>query len=240
MICTDKTGTLTQNEMTVREAYTLGGRFEFDGVGYAPEGAMRIVDPQSPGSTADAARADAVLLLVAGSLSSNARLVEHDERWTVLGDPTEAAVEVAARKAGIDLDAERRRAPRIHELPFDSRRKRMSTLHRINGDEVLYSKGAPRELIGLCVRARIDGEDRPLDESLRARIAEANDDMSRRGLRVLAVARREPDRSVVRPSPERLERELTFLGLVAMMDPPRPEVAEAVRHLPPRRVSARS
>jgi magnesium-transporting ATPase (P-type) len=226
VICTDKTGTLTQNEMTVREAYTLGGRFEFDGVGYIPDGAMRNVD-QLPASTTQGARADATLMLVAGSLSSNARLVESDERWTVLGDPTEAAVEVAARKAGIDLDVERRRAPRIHELPFDSRRKRMSTLHRIDGHEVLYSKGAPRELIDLCVLARVHGNDRPLDDSLRARIAEANDDMSRRGLRVLAIARRELDRSVDR-SPERLEAELTFLGLIAMMDPPRPEVADAV------------
>ena len=145
----------------------------------------------------------------------------------MLGDPTEAAVEVAARKAGIDLDAASQRAPRIHELPFDSRRKRMSTLHRIDGHEVLYSKGAPRELVGLCVRARVDGADRPLDDSLRARIAEANDDMSRRGLRVLAVTRRELD-GIVDRSPEQLEAGLTFLGLIAMMDPPRPEVADAV------------
>jgi magnesium-transporting ATPase (P-type) len=227
VICTDKTGTLTQNEMTVREAYTLGGRFEFDGIGYDPDGSMRIVDPQLPSSTTESADADASLMLVAGSLSSNARLVANEERWTVLGDPTEAAVEVAARKAGIDLEIERQRAPRIHELPFDSRRKRMSTLHRVDGREVLYSKGAPRELIELCVQARVHGTDRPLDDSLRARIAEANDDMSRRGLRVLAIAQRQLDRSVER-SPERLETELTFLGLIAMMDPPRPEVADAV------------
>ena len=163
----------------------------------------------------------------AGSLSSNARLVENDDGWTVLGDPTEAAVEVAARKAGIDLEAASRRAPRIHELPFDSRRKRMSTLHRIDGHEVLYSKGAPRELVGLCVQARVEGADRPLSDSLRARIAEANDDMSRRGLRVLAVTRRELD-GIVDRSSEQLEARLTFLGLIAMMDPPRPEVADAV------------
>lgn len=228
VICTDKTGTLTQNEMTVREAFTLGGRFEFEGVGYAPEGAMRSVVPQTAVATTDAVDADVRLVLVAGSLSSNARLVEKDERWTVLGDPTEAAVEVAARKAGIDPDSESRHAPRLHELPFDSRRKRMSTLHRIDGHEVLYSKGAPRELVGLCVLARVDGSDAPLDESLRSRIAEANDDMSRRGLRVLAVTRREFDATVDR-SPERLETALTFLGLIAMMDPPRPEVADAVQ-----------
>ena len=227
VICTDKTGTLTQNEMTVREAFTLGGRFDFDGVGYAPEGAMRVVVPQTRTTPRDAVAADACLVLVAGSLSGNARLVETDDGWTVLGDPTEAAVEVAARKAGIDLDAASQRAPRIHELPFDSRRKRMSTLHRIDGHEVLYSKGAPRELVGLCVRARVDGADRPLDDSLRARIAEANDDMSRRGLRVLAVTRRELD-GIVDRSPEQLEAGLTFLGLIAMMDPPRPEVADAV------------
>ena len=227
VICTDKTGTLTQNEMTVREAFTLGGRFDFDGVGYAPEGAMRVVVPQTRTTPNDAVAADACLVLVAGSLSGNARLVETEDGWTVLGDPTEAAVEVAARKAGIDLDAARERAPRIHELPFDSRRKRMSTLHRIDSHGVLYSKGAPRELVGLCVCARVDGADRPLDDSLRARITEANDDMSRRGLRVLAVTRRELD-GIVDRSPEQLEARLTFLGLIAMMDPPRPEVADAV------------
>ncbi len=143
VICTDKTGTLTQNEMTVREAYALGGRFEFEGVGYEPHGAMRVLAPQIPDTTTEAAAADACLMLVAGSLSSNARLVENDERWTVLGDPTEAAVEVAARKAGIDLDVERQRAPRVHELPFDSFRKRMSTLHRIDGHDSALLERSP-------------------------------------------------------------------------------------------------
>ena len=223
VICTDKTGTLTQNEMTVREAFVLAGTVEFTGVGYAPGGTMHGVDP------AGAAGADVALLLTVGSLACNARLVEADGRWAVLGDPTEAAVEVACRKAGIDLDDAARRLPRVHELPFDARRKRMSTLHRTDGHHVLHTKGAPRELIDLCVHARVDGVDRPLNASLRSRIAEANDGMSRRGLRVLAVARRDLGTEVDDRSPENLERELTFLGLVAMMDPPRPEVEEAVR-----------
>lgn len=229
VICTDKTGTLTQNEMTVREAFVLGGAVEFDGVGYAPGGQMHGVDPDSP------AAGDMILLLTTGALACNARLVEADGHWTVLGDPTEAAIEVACGKAGVDLAEATRRAPRIRELPFDARRKRMSTLHRIGGGNVLYSKGAPRELVGLCIQARVDGTDQPLDTSLRRRIEQANDDMSRRGLRVLAVARREVGDTTLNASeghdrsPEHLERDLTFLGLVAMMDPPRPEVAEAVQ-----------
>jgi len=222
VICTDKTGTLTQNEMTVREAFVLGSAVEFDGVGYAPEGAMRGVEP------ATTAAADVALLLTTGSLACNARLVQTDHGWTVLGDPTEAAVEVAAGKAGVDVDDASRRAPRVYELPFDSVRKRMSTLHRTDGHDVLHSKGAPRELLDLCIRARLDGADQPLDAPLRQRIEDVNDDMSRRGLRVLAVARRDLGDAVADRSPENLERDLTFLGLIAMMDPPRPEVEAAV------------
>ena len=233
VICTDKTGTLTQNEMTVCEAFVLATTaesdvvVEFDGVGYAPDGAMRGVDPGS------VTAGDVALLLTAGALACNARLVEVDGRWTVLGDPTEAAVEVACAKAGIDLAEALQRAPRLYELPFDARRMRMSTVHGIDGADVLYTKGAPSEIIELCVQARVDGADRPLDESMRARIVAANDDLARRGLRVLAVTRRDlgNDAHVAdddRP-PEWFEHDLTFLGLVAMMDPPRPEVAAAVK-----------
>jgi magnesium-transporting ATPase (P-type) len=222
VICTDKTGTLTQNEMTVREAFVLAGAAELDGVGYAPVGRVHGVDEGSP------AAADVAVLLTTAALACNARLTQAEGRWTVLGDPTEAAVEVACAKAGIDLEAASRSAPRVHELPFDARRKRMSTLHRVDGRLVLHTKGAPRELLDLCVQARLAGADQPLDAALRLRIDEANDDMSRRGLRVLAVARREVEGATGDRSPEQLERELTFLGLVAMMDPPRPEVAAAV------------
>ncbi|HEX9257944.1 MAG TPA: HAD-IC family P-type ATPase, partial [Acidimicrobiales bacterium] len=223
VICTDKTGTLTQNEMTVREAFVLGATVEFDGVGYSPTGGLRGVTP----GTSEAG--DVAALLTAGALASNARLVESDRGWSILGDPTEAAVVVAALKAGVDPDSEARRTPRLHELPFDPRRKRMATLHRTSSGCVLHTKGAPRELFALCTRVRVCGREESLPADVRRQIEEANDDMSRRGLRVLAVADRHLDEVPADRSPEHLERDLTFLGLVAMMDPPRPEVEAAVQ-----------
>ncbi len=225
VICTDKTGTLTQNEMTVREAVVLAGAAEFSGVGYGPEGSM---DLTSTGGPPDVVHSDLVDLLRAGALACNARLVTAEGRWVVLGDPTEAAVEVAAAKAGIDLAAEAARTPRVHELPFEARRKRMSTIHRTATGHELATKGAARELLERCTCVRDTGSERPIGPADRQRIDEIVDDLSRRGLRVLAVARRSLGSELGDRSPEVLEQDLTFLGLVAMMDPPRPEVTEAI------------
>ena len=156
VICTDKTGTLTQNEMTVRELWVAGRRLSVTGTGYAPAGQVLEGEHPVPAGDGDLRR-----LLVAGALCSNARLLPPSDApsagagqdppapgapgasgWTVLGDPTEAALQVAARKAGADLEDERRRAPRLRELPFESRRKRMTTIHRVDGSVVAYVKGA--------------------------------------------------------------------------------------------------
>jgi magnesium-transporting ATPase (P-type) len=223
VICTDKTGTLTQNEMTVREVWTPSGAFEVDGTGYDPTGSVRRTGGATGGVTA------AQDLLVTAGLASNARLVRRDDAWAVLGDPTEAAIVVACSKAGVELAEEASRRPRVHELPFDSHRKRMSTLHDAGADRlVLLSKGAPRELIGRCTTTIVDGAEVNLDDRRRGDVEAANDDMSRRGLRVLAVARRAIAGPVTDRSPEALEHDLCLLGLVAMMDPPRPEVEAAV------------
>ncbi len=228
VICTDKTGTLTQNEMTVRDLYLGGARYAVDGAGYTPEGSVRPVDggaAATPGDLAD--------LLRAGALANDARLLPPDDghpRWRIVGDPTEAAMQVVAAKGGLDLAAERAAHPRVRELPFESVRKRMSTVHTTAGGRVLYAKGAPRELLACCTWMRVGGRDVPLDEAGRGAVLAMNDAYSRRALRVLAVAMRQlPDQ----PAPgseqaEDLERDLTFLGLVAMMDPPRPEVAAAI------------
>jgi potassium/sodium efflux P-type ATPase len=231
VICTDKTGTLTQNEMTVREAVVLAGSAEFSGVGYAPDGDMTVttVTAGTAGDrSAATARADLVELLRVGSLACNARLIMADGRWTVLGDPTEAAVEVAAAKAGVPLEAETARRPRVHELPFESRRKRMSTIHHDADGYDLYTKGAARELLDCCTAVRDAGVDRPLQPVDRARLDGIVDDLSRRGLRVLAVARRSLGTDLGDRHADLLERDLTFLGLVAMMDPPRPAASAAI------------
>jgi Ca2+-transporting ATPase len=227
VICTDKTGTLTQNEMTVRDLWLPRHQMTVTGVGYEPGG--QILEDANP--VPIPADGDLRMLLIAGGLCSNARVLPPDSessRWTVLGDPTEAALKVAACKAGIDLEQEIQKTPRLRELPFDSHRKRMSTVHQTTVSRLAYTKGAPREVLGLCTRIWLDGREHFLDEDLRMQIMMANDEYARNGLRVLAVARRAVPDDFTSFRTELIEQDLTFLGLVAMMDPPRQEVAEAV------------
>jgi len=238
VICTDKTGTLTQNEMTVRELWLPGRRLTITGVGYGPQG--EILEAGRPVSKP--VQGDLRQLLAAAALCNNARLLPPDEpssgvdnpsnRWTVLGDPTEAALSVVAVKAGLDVGDEAHAYPRLRELPFESRRKRMSTIHQVDAqNRIAYVKGAPKEVLLLCSRMRIGGEERPLDDGLRAQIVAANDEYARAGLRVLAVAQRSLSvraGSLSAYTSDATERDLTFLGLAAMMDPPRPEIVAAV------------
>ncbi|MEU6541286.1 cation-transporting P-type ATPase [Streptomyces sp. NPDC047000] len=236
VICTDKTGTLTRAEMTVTQVWGDGVTHDVSGVGYAPEGEV-----------ADAAAVRD--LLRAGLLCTDARLVPPSGPgeaqgpdtgdWRILGDTTEGAILVAAAKAGLDGVEEKAAAPRIGEFPFDPVRKLMSTVHRSPGGNVLCVKGAPQELLARCTRVRTgtggapDGtgtagaEDRPLTDDRRAVVTGANDAMAERGLRVLGVAVRAVDE--VPGDESAAESGLTFLGLIGMLDPPRQEVADAVR-----------
>jgi magnesium-transporting ATPase (P-type) len=258
VICTDKTGTLTQNEMTVREVWVADQRFPVSGVGYAPEGRLlQSGQPVFPSLVSDLGQ-----VLLAAVLCNDARLLppnSESPQWTVLGDPTEAALLVIARKGGLDLQEVSRQIPRLRELPFDSRRKRMSTIHDAYaagcmGQEgetssssqhasqdtqhasrltqhnafIVYVKGAPKEVLSLCTQIRRAGQDCPFSETQRAQIIAVNDDYARAGLRVLAIAQRVLKESPAAWTPETIEQDLTFLGLIAMMDPPRDEVAEAV------------
>ena len=236
VICTDKTGTLTQNEMTVSGIWLPGYKYTVTGVGYVPQG--KIEPDESIPAEAQIWMRDLHRLLVAGGLCNNARLISpNDENpyWTILGDPTEAALKVVAQKGGVDLEAETQRAPRIRELPFDSRRKRMSTIHEEKDIQLAYVKGAPKEVLSLCTYISMEGQKASLDAQFRAQIVAANDNYARNGLRVLAIAIRElpkvskPGNSKMEYTSEVIEHDLTFLGLVAMMDPPRSEVTEAVR-----------
>ena len=232
VICTDQTGTLTQNEMTVRALWTPSGEAAVTGTGYVPQGEVLQGDspaPMPPGS-------DLYDLLLAATLCTNARLVPpraEGERWSVLGDPTEAALLVAAAKAHLDLEAEARAQPRLGELPFESQRKRMASIHAApDGGSVAYVKGAPRELLALCASVQLGGRVVELDEPLRQTIQAVNDEYARKGLRVLGVARRGLPPGAgesLGVTPADIECGLTFLGLCAMMDPPRPEIAAAVR-----------
>ena len=239
VICTDKTGTLTQNEMTVNHLWTVEREYEVTGVGYAPAG-----DIKADGEKWLAADNDELRLLVeGGALCSNARLVAPEEeggRYTVLGDPTEACLLVSAQKAGLALEDLEREMPRVRELPFESRRKRMTTIHQLKrpldgATRIAFVKGAPNEVVRLSESVRRGGEVVPMDERMRERIMAANDGYAADGLRVLALAyrplRNDDDtipRSMSDYAPENIECGLTFVGLLVMQDPPRPEVAAAV------------
>ena len=261
VICTDKSGTLTQNQMTVREIWTSRRKIRVTGVGYEPRGKF------SPEPFGQPWEETLLALLEAADCCNNARInppsAEHPT-WTSLGDQTEAAMKVAALKADLNEKALGLLYPRVHEIPFDARRKRMTTIHSLSpresprmvveqrrdsaaewekrdlfpgprspvGSDMAFTKGAPREVLQLCTHIEIDNEIIPLDDALRVEILAANDDYARRALRVLAVARRElpPDtdpRGGYRA--ENIERDLVFLGLMAMMDPPRPEVEAAIK-----------
>ena len=239
VICSDKTGTLTQNEMTVNHLWTLRAKLDVTGEGYAPLGA--IFDGETQVGVQNSR--DLELLLSGAALCSNARLIAPEagsERYTVLGDPTEACLGVVAQKGGIDLERLNDSYPRIMELPFDSRRKRMTTIHQLReplfeSNRLAFIKGSPKEVMELCEQC-LDGTTwRKMEEADREAIMQANDAYAREGLRVLAVACRPLKRNdkslpetIREYTPDTIECQLTFLGLVAMQDPPRREVKDAV------------
>ena len=216
VICSDKTGTLTKNEMTVRQVFADDRVVEVSGSGYDPTGAMMEAGQQieaPPGIRA---------MLSAATLASDARLVLHEGRHQVEGDPTEGALVVAATKIGLiaaDLNASE---PRVSEIPFTSERRRMTTLHSTTSGSVAYSKGATDDVLASCTRLFKVDRDIPLTDDCRARILAVERRMASEGLRVLAVARK-PSTSI-----EDAEQEMTLLGLIGMMDPPRAEAKAAV------------
>lgn len=238
VICTDKTGTLTQNEMTVSHLWLAEKEIQVTGVGYEPKGDLLDDNKKIAADN----NTDIKLLLSAAALCSNARLLppsEENLRYTVLGDPTEACLGVVARKAGLDVGKLGTQMPRLRELPFESRRKRMTTIHQLEKPQdgtnrIAYTKGAPKEVMKLSQWIRINGEAKPMTEEMRSRIMEANDRYAREGLRVLAVAyrllRKEDNlpKAMSAYTPDIIEQDLVFIGLVVMADPPRPEVAAAV------------
>lgn len=227
VICTDKTGTLTQNEMTVREIWFDGRSIEVTGVGYNPEGSFRGAEGELSGKEIGEMKP----VFKAAAFCNNARLLapnEESPNWSILGDPTEAAMLVASQKGGCYRDKEEEQSPRIYEIPFDSKRKRMSTIHLIDGKRVAFVKGAPNEILRLSSKYFSVNGETDLTDELSVQINMANDRFARAALRVLAVAYREIGREVSDFTPESVENDLVFVGLMAMQDPPRPEVEKAV------------
>lgn len=218
VICSDKTGTLTKDEMTVRESNVAGRTFELSGVGYEPEGEF-----SSDGNILEAPKSLRELLK-GGALSSDAHLVRAADalHWHVQGDPTEGALVVAAAKAGLHKAELDEHLPRVDEIPFSSESKRMTTFHRTSDGLVAYVKGAPEVLLGSCSEYLTEHGDAPLQEQELQHVIEVGRHMAENALRVLALARQ---RNATRES---INEGLTLLGLVGIIDPPRPEAKAAV------------
>lgn len=239
IIASDKTGTLTRNEMTVRAIITGSGRTNVQGNGYVPEGDLSDEVGGAPSGrlTGEVRRA----LTVAAS-ANNAALREVGGRWEIFGDPTEGALIVAAQKAGLAGETLAGRFPRCGEIPFSSERKRMSTIHRdaIRNRICIFTKGAPDILLGHCSREWIDGKAQALTEARRAAILRSNEILAGGAMRTLGLAERIlPEGALAGEAGVEEENDLTFLGLVGMMDPPRAEAREAAARAPGGRNSSR-
>ncbi|OIP35520.1 MAG: ATPase [Deltaproteobacteria bacterium CG2_30_43_15] len=225
VICTDKTGTLTKGEMTVRRIFLNKRMVEVTGVGYTPEGEFR-------GSDEVNIREDKSfqLLLQGGLLCNDADINRKDDgKWSIKGDPTEGALVVAAAKAGLNIQEQRLTYPRIEEIPFSSERKLMTTVQKIDDFRYMaFMKGAPEVVLEKCSCIKEGDEIAELTPEKRAHVLETNGEMAQDALRVLAVAYRElgSDSPLVE---EQIERDMVFLGLIGMIDPPREEAVEAVR-----------
>ncbi|MCL1466861.1 cation-translocating P-type ATPase [Argonema galeatum] len=243
VICTDKTGTLTKNEMTVRKLWIPATEIEVTGAGYDPTGAVQIpIQTQTP---------QVHLLLAGAALCCNARLNHPagSAQWQEVGDPTEAALLVAALKAGLNLETLQQQSPRVREVPFDSQRRMMTVvLDSSSGDRPwswlngldrsklpdpatahpIFTKGSPLDVLQHCRSLLQDGRVIELTDTSRSMITAANDRLASQGYRMLGVAMGQGGKEVLEQDANALEQNLTFLGLTATIDPPRPEVAEAI------------
>jgi Ca2+-transporting ATPase len=225
VICSDKTGTLTRNEMTVQAVYAGGRLFRVTGTGYEPRGEFlldgQVVRPADhPGVLA---------ALRCGTLCSSAQLVQADGGYRIAGDPTEGAILTAAAKAGLWKADLEKQSEFVDEIPFDSERKMMTVIRRDGRRYAVFVKGAPDVLLGNCTRIEDGGETRPLTDADRREVLRVNDGLADQAMRVLGVACRRLEALPEKYDADSIERDLAFVGLVAMMDPPREEARAAIR-----------
>ncbi len=226
IICTDKTGTLTKNEMTVRKIWIPNELIDVTGAGYTPHG--KFLHKGNEISYDE--MKELKLLMRTGAFCNDAKLIkpQGNGKWKILGDPTEASLLVAARKSGFNLKKDIKRIPRIIELPFDSVRKSMSSIHQKEDKKVAYIKGAPKKIISLSNQISEDGKIRPFSEEEKEKIIKIHDELAEEGLRILAMAYKNLPNDFTDYQPETVEKDMIFTGMMAMQDPPRPEVYKAV------------
>ena len=213
VICSDKTGTLTHNEMTVKKLFVNDKVISVSGSGYSSEGRFS----ENPDKFD--------ILLRAGALNNDAVVRKKDGSWEVLGDPTEAALIVSAKKAGIKVESLKQKLKRISEIEFTSERKLMTTVHSSDSKRFAYTKGAVEEIINLCDRVLINGQPKRLSRSYKERILSVNSKFASQALRVLGFAFK-PLKSA--EAKGNIEKNMIFIGLQAMIDPPRPEIKKAI------------
>jgi len=224
VICSDKTGTLTKGEMTVRRIYNSGKIIEVTGVGYEPKGEFH----GSNSSLNPKDDKDLSLLLTIGALCNNASLQSDNGTWRIMGDPTEGAIIVAAAKAGFDRAELEKQYPRVSEIPFTSERKRMTTIHQTpQAEQLAFMKGAPEILLERCSHIFENGEEKKLTNAKRKKILEINEKLASDALRVLGMAYRKLPSGQKEFDEKTIENDLAFVGLEGMIDPPREEAAEA-------------
>jgi len=227
VICTDKTGTLTKGEMTVRKVYTAGATVDVSGVGYSPQGKFEAKDKATMESECFS------LLMKGAVLCNDADVVQEGDKWIVKGDPTEGALVVATLKAGVQKEQVRDDYPRVNEFPFSSDRKRMTTIHtsqlQTDGKNLIFMKGAPEIILRYCTQVCGNTKEESLTEQKRRDILGANEEMASGGLRVLGIAYKEITCNAADCKEETAESQLIFLGLLGMMDPPRKEAMQAVK-----------
>jgi Ca2+-transporting ATPase len=225
VICSDKTGTLTVNEMTVNRVYAGGWWIEVSGEGYQPQGEFQrdgqVLDPKDDRPLE--------LLLRIGVLCNDALLVEEEEDWGIFGDPTEGALVVAAAKAGLDKEEMEKSFPRLGEIPFESEKQYMVTLHPRDGGRVAYVKGAVEKLLPMSNRLLKGDGPIPLTEEDVQAITEANEVMAGDAMRVMAFAYADLPAGVDDVQDEHIRHDMVFVGLAGMSDPPRDEAKEAVK-----------
>ncbi len=232
VICTDKTGTLTQNKMVIERIWAFDTEVNVTGNGFAPEGLfLREKERVNPLRHAGLAK-----VLEIGAFCNNASLRRDDrkngvgrgnEEWLIDGESTEGALVVLARKAGLDNEALHRRYPRLHEHPFDTERKCMSSIHLVKERPIVYAKGAPERILERSTHYFADGKVRPLDQEARRRVLAKNEEYATKGLRVLALAYKEHRGETYEL--HRIESGLVLVGLVSIRDPPGPSAAESVK-----------
>jgi P-type Ca2+ transporter type 2C len=227
IVCTDKTGTLTKSEMTIETIVTPSGEVALTGSGYLPVGELQVNGaPLNDPPLLDEVR----YVIVGGSLSNDAELREVDGVWVVKGDPTEGAFLVAEAK--LDIEGQRvERFTRVGEIPFSSERKLMTTMQadvERGGKIAIVTKGAPDVLLKRCTQERVQGEIRPLTDERRAEVLQQVEQLADRALRTLAVAFRQTEHEVAPTHTDATEQQLIYVGLVGIIDPPRPEAKVAI------------